>query len=73
MMRGNLGRHDKSNVYKDWQNKYAALPCISDITRTQGLIEKHNDSLKHIYLNKNNECLDAVIPSLFVAHVSLKR
>ena len=52
---------------------YASLPCITTETRTQGLIEKHNDSLKNVYLKKQNDRLDSVIQSLYAVHMSLKR
>ena len=73
LMRGNLGRHGNNIAYKDWEAKYASLPCITNVTRTQGLIEKHNDSLKHVYLNKKNARLDVVVQNLYGVHFSIKR
>ena len=46
---------------------------ITEITRTQGLIEKHNDSLKNIYLNKKHGRLDEVLPEIYSLHISLQR
>ena len=65
MMRGNLGRHGKNNFYKKWEKKYGRLPAVKEDVRTQGLIEKHNDSVKNVYLDKKNDRLDAIIRKLY--------
>ena len=52
MLLGNIGRHGKGQVYTNWSLKYSKKQCVTNITKIQGIIEKHNDSLKHIYLNK---------------------
>ena len=49
------------------------LPCTTEVTKTQGLIEKHNDSPKNVYLEKKKGRLDEVLPALYAAHISLKR
>ena len=36
LMRGNFGRHGNNVAYEDWEAKYARLPCITNVTRTQG-------------------------------------
>ena len=36
-------------------------------------MEKHNDSLKHVYLNKKNARLDVVVQNLYGVHLSIKR
>ena len=52
MLLGNIGRHGKGEVYTNWSLKYSKKQCVTNITKTQGIIEKHNNSVKHIYLNK---------------------
>ena len=73
MMRDDLGRHGVTKVYDEWSKTYSSLPCITTETRTQGLIEKHNDSQKNVYLRKKSDRLDSVIQSLYAVHMSLKR
>ena len=73
MMRGDLGRHGVTEEYEEWSKTYESMSCITTETRTQGLIEKHNASLKNVYLEKKNDRLDSVIQSLYAVHISLKR
>ena len=61
---GDIGRHGKTDVYKHWSEKFGALPCITYITRTKGIIEKRHVSLKHMYLNNKNARIDEVIPQI---------
>ena len=73
MMVGDLGRHGETKPYADWRQKFGEIDCIVRPTRTQGLVEKHHDSLKNVFLEQKNCRLDVVIPKLALASKSLKR
>ena len=47
--------------------KFADCDCVKDPPRTQGIIEFHNKSLKHISLNSKRDRIDRNISNLFVA------
>ena len=72
MLLGNIGRHGKGEVYTNWSLKYSKKQCVTNITKTQGIIEKH-DSLKHIYLNKKNDRIDSVVQRLYLSKLSFQR
>ena len=72
-MLGDLGRHGNSNIYQAWSEKFEKFPCVTHVTKTQAIIEKHNDSLKNIYLKRKNGRLDEVVDDLSLAKISLHR
>ena len=70
---GDQGRHGTSPVYKMWSDKFRNLECVINPPRTQGIIELHQKSVKHITLNSKRERLDSVIKNLCVAKKSKLR
>ena len=70
---GDQGRHGTSSVYKMWSDKFGNLDCVINPPRTQGIIEFHQKSVKHITLNSKRERLDSVIKNLRVAKKSKLR
>lgn len=67
---GDQGRHGTSSVYQMWSGKFSHLPCVKDPPRTQGIVEFHQKSVKHITLNSRRERVDSVIKNLFIAKKS---
>ena len=70
---GNQGRHGKSEPYKLWSEHFSDRACIKDPPRTQGIIEFHHKSLKHVTLNSKRDRLDGVVSNLLVAKISKHR
>ena len=64
---GDQGRHGKTEPYRLWSEKFAKRSCVIDPPRTQGIIEFHNKSVKHITLNSKRNRLDGVVSNLLVA------
>ena len=62
---GDQGCHGISPPYLEWPKKFANRDCVKDPPRTQGIIEFHNKSLKHI--NSKRDRIDRNIGNLFVA------
>ena len=60
------GRHGTSSVYKMWSDKYSNYDCITNPPRTQGIIEFHQKSVKHISMNSKRERLDDVVNNLYI-------
>ena len=48
-------------------------PYVQDPPRTQGIIEFHNKSVKHISLNSKRDHIDKVVGNLLVAKKSKRR
>ena len=67
------GRHGKSNVYIQWSKKLNSLDCVQDPPLTQGIVEFHQKSAKHISMNSKRERLDDVVKNLFLAKKSKSR
>ena len=65
LLLGDIGRHGTSIIYRNWSAKYDKQQCIINATKTQGFIEKHHLSLKHIFLDEKNARIDLVIPQLY--------
>ena len=70
---GNQDRHGNSDVYHSWSQHFSERPCVQDPPRTQGIIEFHNKSVKHISLNSKRDRIDKVIGNLLVAKKSKRR
>ena len=45
--------------------------CIYDVVRTQGLIEKHNESLKD-YVGEKNQRLNVITQQMYSYKISLQ-
>ena len=67
---GDQGRHGHSDVYKLWSAKFRDRECIRQPPRTQGIVEFHHKSVKHITMNSKRERIDSVIGNLFRAKKS---
>ena len=67
------GRHGTSSVYLQWSDKFSSIDCIVDPPRTQGIVEFHQKSAKHITMNSRRERLDGVIKNLRLAKISKSR
>ena len=48
---GDQGRHGTSHVYQLWSDKYGNYDCVKGPPRTQGIVEFHQKSTKHIVVN----------------------
>ena len=70
---GDQGRHGTSTPYCEWSHKFADRACIKAPPRTQGIIEFHNKSLKHISLNSKRDRIDRIIGNLFIAKIAKHR
>ena len=70
LMLGDLGRHGNSNVYQAWSEKFGKIPCVANVTTTQAIIEKHNDSMKNVYLKRKNGRSDEVVDDLSLTKIS---
>ena len=70
---GDQGRHGTSPVYKMWSDKYSNYDCITTPPRTQGIIEFHQKSVKHISMNSERERLDEVVKNLYITKKSQLR
>ena len=64
---GDQGRHGTSECYRNWSQKFSHRECVQDPPRTQGIVEFHNKSVKHISMNSKRERIDSVVGNLFVA------
>ena len=73
LLLGDIGRHGTSIIYRNWTAKYDKQQCIINATKTQGFIEKHHQSLKHIFLDEKNARIDLVIPQLYRSKKVLHR
>ena len=58
---GDIGRYGDGEAYINCSNNFRQRKCITSLTNTQGIIEKYNDSLKNVFLNKKNDRVDSVI------------
>ena len=56
-----------------WSEKFAKRSCVIDPPRTQGIIEFHNKSVKHITLNSKRNRLAGVAGNLLVAKIPKHR
>ena len=63
---GDRGRHGTSEVYINWSNKFGSYDCVVNPPKTQGIVELHQKSAKHISLNSKRERIDNVISSLCI-------
>ena len=70
---GDQGRHGDTEVYEQWSNKFSQLDCVKDPPKTQGIIEFHQKSVKHIAMNSKRDRLDEVIRSLYISKKSKLR
>ena len=70
---GDQGRYGSSDVYKQWSDKYSSINCVKNPPRTQGIVELHQKSAKHISMNSKRERLDNVVANLFWAKISKHR
>ena len=70
---GDQGRHGESTVYDQWSTKFSSIDCVQDPPRTQGIIEFHQKSAKHISMNSARGRLDNVVKNLFLAKKSKRR
>ena len=70
---GDQGRHGASDIYKGWSNKFKHFDCVKDPPKTQGIIEFHHKSVKHITMNSKRERVDNVISNLYIAKKSKLR
>ena len=70
---GDQGRHGTSECYKNWSQKFSSRECVKDPPRTQGIVEFHHKSVKHISMNSKRERIDSVVANLFVAKKSKMR
>ena len=67
---GDQGRHGTSPVYQLWSDKYGSYDCVKDPPRTQGIVEFHQKSTKHIVMNFYRERIDQVAQNHFTAKKS---
>ena len=58
---GNQGRHGSTEVYEQWTNKFWDAECVKNPPKTQGIIELHQKSAKHITMNSKRERPDNVV------------
>lgn len=70
---GDQGRHGTAEPYSDWSQKYSQLACVINPPKTQGLVEFHHKSVKHISLNSKRDRIDKVISNLYIAKRSKHR
>ena len=63
---GDQGRHGTSEVYINWSNIFRTYDCVVNPPKTQGIVELHQKSAKHISLNSKRERIDNVISSLCI-------
>ena len=70
---GDQGRHGESLAYSDWSKSFSQRACVKDPPKTQGIIEFHNKSVKHVTQNSKRDRVDKVIGNLFVAKKSKSR
>ena len=70
---GNQGRHGSTEVYEQWTNKFCDAECVKNPPKTQGIIELHEKSAKHITMNSKRERLDNVVSNFYLAKKSKLR
>ena len=63
---GDQGRHGCTDVYVRWSNKFSSCDCVRDPPKTQGIVEFHQKSVKHITMNSKRQRLDDVVANLFI-------
>ena len=63
---GDHGRHGSSDIYTQWSAKFSAYDCVKDPPKTQGIVEFHQKSVKHITMNSKRQRLDGVVANLFI-------
>ena len=70
---GNQGRHGSTDVYEQWANKFCDAECVKNPPKTQGIIELHQKSAKHITINSKRERLDNVVSNFYLSKKSKLR
>ena len=70
---GDQGRHGSTGAYLEWSKKFAEKECIKNPPRTQGIVEMHNKSVKHITLNSKRDRIDRIISNLYISKKSKHR
>ena len=70
---GDQGRHGRSEIYRMWSDKFADRDCVQNPPRTQGIVEFHHKSLKHITMNSKRERIDSVVGNLLISKKSKSR
>ena len=70
---GDQGRHGSSDIYIRWSNKFSSYDCITNPPKTQGIVEYHKKSVKHITMNSKRQRRDDVEANLFIAKKSKLR
>ena len=61
---GDQGRHGSSQPYDIWSKNFASRSCVVEPPKTQGIIEFHNKSVKHITMNSKRDQIDKVVSNL---------
>lgn len=67
---GDQGRHGKTTPYTQWSKIFSDLDCIVNPPKTQGIVEFHHKSVKHVSLNSKRDRIDNVISNLFISKKS---
>ena len=70
---GDQGRHGESVAHSDWSKTFSQRACVKDPPKTQGIIEFHNKSVKHVTQSSKRDRIDKVIGNLFVVNKSKSR
>ena len=70
---GDNGRHGNSDIYLRWSDKFQSIDCVINPPRTQGIVEFHQFSAKHISMNSRRERVDDVVKNLHLAKISKRR
>ena len=68
---GDQGRHGSTEPYLEWSKRFAEKEYIKNPPRTQGIVEMHNKSVKHVTLNSKRNRIDRIISNLYIKNPSI--
>ena len=63
-------KHSQKKPYLDWSNSFSDRDCVINPRKTQGIIELHQTSTKHVTLSTNTQRVDSVIADLKLKEIS---
>ena len=70
---GDQLEHGISEPYTTWSSTHKDLDTVTNPPTTQGILELHNKSVKHVYLQDRIDRIDRIIQKLNAAKVSFHR
>ena len=70
---GCQSKHSREQSYLEWSKTFGNCDCVTNLPRTQGIIELHQKITKHITLSTKKQRVDSVIADLKSKKISSHR